>query len=685
MLSLDNAEVYDIEVFPNLFTLHMEMLNSDVSATWEISHFRDDRASLMQHFQYLAQNQIFMIGFNNIGYDYQIIHFIFHNPQCTVEQIYAKNESIINSQDRFGGGQMLWPSDRFAPQIDLFKIYHMDNHAKSTTLKALQINMRSESVVESSVPFGVPVTFEQIEKDVIPYNKHDVKETKRFAHFSMEAIKFRMSLIDDFGVDVLNWADTKIGSKIMEKRLGDDLCYIPAYRDEQNNYHKKQTRQTPRHRVALADVIFPYVRFERPEFNAVLDYLRQQVLTTDQLKEFGGEGKAKLQTKGVFTDLTAFVGGIKFAFGTGGIHGSVERQRVMSGNGWLIRDIDVASLYPSIGIVNRLAPEHLGERFVEVYSGLPIERKRWQKEKGKKCVEANTLKLASNGVYGNSNSPFSVFYDPKYTMSITINGQLLLCMLAEQLLKVPTLSIIQINTDGITYFVRNEHQPYAKEICKWWENLTALTLEDANYKRMFIRDVNNYIAEDLDGNLKLKGAYWTPDPLDYHASISNAQPPAWHKDLGNLVSIRAAVAAMVHGVPPETFIRMCTNPFDFMCRIKVKKSDTLLHGGQPIQKTSRYFVSVDGAQMVKVAPADGVPGMFKRANKISEFEYQRVMAETGGKWDARVCTKNQSVYEEKETAIQAGYRVSLCNNVSEFSFDKVNYEWYVNEAEKLII
>jgi len=34
-------------------------------------------------------------------------------------------------------------------------------------------------------------------------------------------------------------------------------------------------------------------------------------------------------------------------------------------------------------------------------------------------------------------------------MTITINGQLLLCMLAERLAVIPSLELIQVNTDGI--------------------------------------------------------------------------------------------------------------------------------------------------------------------------------------------------------------------------------------------
>lgn len=679
MLNLQTAVVYDIETFPNAFTLTMRTLYGDVLGVWEISQYRDDRLALMQFFNWLAQTQTVMIGFNNIHFDYPVIHFIFYNPNATVGQIYEKAMSIIQGSlgDRFG--HVIWDRDRFAPQIDLFKIHHFDNKAKSTSLKALQIAMRSRTVVDMPVEVGTHLTKDQIDNFLIPYNDHDVQETRKFAHFSMAALEFRLSLVAQFGVDVMNWPDTKIGSRMMEAKIGPELCY-------DFSTGRKSPRQTPRSRIALADIIFPYIQFQNPEFQRVLNYLKSQVLTAEEIKDIGEDAApAGVQTKGVFKGLTAVVGGIEFHFGTGGIHGSVTARRIESNDDEEIHDVDVAALYPSIGIVNRLAPEHLGERFVQIYAELPKERKRLQAEKGKKSVEANTLKLASNGVYGNSNNKYSVFYDPKFTMTITVNGQLMLCMLAERLVAVPTLRIIQINTDGITYFINKAYQPTALAVCKEWEALTALTLEYARYSKMWIRDVNNYVAQSPDGTLKLKGAYWTPDPLNYHDSISAAQPSGWYKDLGNLVSTRAAVAAMVHGVDPELFIRMTTNPYDFVCRAKVGRADRLLWGGQDIQRTSRYYVSRNGQPLVKNSPPAGRPGAYKRANGVSEAEYDRVMAETGGRWDARVCTKNESVYETRETNFQAGRLTTVVNNISDFDFKNVDYDWYVNEARKLII
>src|SRR5690606_741682 len=126
-------------------------LHSDEQRVYEISEYRDDRQYMLQWFNYLQQHQIPMIGFFSEQYDYPLLHFIYTNPQCTAADIYAKSQSIVNSTDRFGS--TIWPRDRFAPQIDLAKIHHFDNRAKSTGLKALEVNMRSHNVLESTVPF----------------------------------------------------------------------------------------------------------------------------------------------------------------------------------------------------------------------------------------------------------------------------------------------------------------------------------------------------------------------------------------------------------------------------------------------------------------------------------------------------------------------------------------------------
>lgn len=674
-MNLENAIVYDIEAFPNCFTFCMKYLNSNDKAIWEISDHRDDSASLMNFFRWLNSVQAPMFGFNNLFYDYPMIHTFWCNPSLKARQLRAKNDQIINSKNRFGN--MIWADKRFAPQVDMFKMHHFDNPAKSTSLKALQINMRSPNVVECELGFERDITEQEINEQAVPYNFHDVSETKKFVLNSMESINFRTSLIKQFGVEVMNWNDTKIGEQMVIQKLGKELCY-----DWSSG--RRKIRQTPRTSIALNDIIFPYVQFNHPEFQRILNYLRQQTLRADEIKEFG-QDISRIKTKGVFTDLHTEIGGVVFHYGVGGIHGSVERKKIESTDEWMIKDIDVGALYPSISIANSLSPAHLGESFVQIYSELPKERKRWQAKKGKKCTEANALKLASNGVYGKSNSIWSPFYDPKFTMTITINGQLLLSMLIEKLIKVPTLEIIQVNTDGITYYIHKKHEPEAVEICQEWEKLTGLVLEGADYKRMWIRDVNNYIAESLDGDLKLKGTYWTPDPLDYLGSVASSQPPAWHKNFSNVVSTRAAVAHMVHGVDIEQFIRMCINPYDFMCAVKINRSDNLLWGGLNQQRNSRFYISTDGKPLIKEMPPKGKLGAPKKANGVSDKEYESVMESNGWQWDERVCTKNKSIYEKRQTQVVAGQLVTVCNDINDFRFDNINYSWYIEETKKLLI
>jgi hypothetical protein len=260
-------------------------------------------------------------------------------------------------------------------------------------------------------------------------------------------------------------------------------------------------------------------------------------------------------------------------------------------------------------------------------------------------------------------------------------------MLVDWLLDVPSFSLIQANTDGISYMLHESDYDQVQEIKQRWQEFTMLTLENARYSRMWIKDVSNYIAEDAaSGKLKLKGtAYWHPDPLDFVNSVTAAE--SWHKDPSAVIVQRAAVAAMVHGIDPADFIRAHTDPFDFMLRAKVNRSDVLLLGDEPQQRVTRYYVARHGAPLVKVSPpaTGGVIGQWKRANGVTKAQYEAEMQRTGGAWSETVCTKNRSVYQERRTSIQSGYQIAVCNNADDFSFSNLNYDYYIAEARKLVI
>lgn len=661
-IDIQSAIVYDIETTVSAFTLNVQSLYGNFNITFEISCYRDDRVALLAWFEYWKQNQTLMIGFNNIEFDYPVIHFIYCNPDAIVTEIYECAQERINDHTHFG---TIWQSDRFAPQLDVYKMMHFDNKAKRTSLKALQFAMRSESVQEMPLPFDRPMSNDQVLDVLVPYNVHDVAETKRFVLFNIKHIIFRIELIETGMVkgDVLNMNDTKIGAKFVEQRLGDALCYTWES-------GRKRPRQTIRERVALNDIIFPYIEFQNVEFARVLTWMRAQVLSVDEITE-------RLTTKGVFSGVHASVGGVDFHFGTGGIHASVSAQRFVADSEWAIVDIDVAGMYPANMVANGLHPEHLGERFVEVFSELPVERAKY-----KKGTPQNALfKLGGNGTFGNTNNVHSVFLDPQCTMATTVNGQLAIAMLAEWLLTVDGLQIIQANTDGITYRVHRSRMRHAEIIRDVWMRRTRLVLEEALYSRMWIRDVNSYVAESVKGEIKQKGAYWYPK--SFPDDISYCSPPAWHKDYSSQIVIMAAVAHMVEGADIERYIYAHRDPFDFMCRAKVDRSSRLMIGDQEQQRICRYYIALNGAPMRKVSPPTGEPGTYKRKSGITDLEWSR--RPTDGTWSEAHHTKNKSKYETREMAIDAGFNVAECNVASKFDFGNLNYTWYIDQARKLVI
>jgi hypothetical protein len=647
IFNLDAGDViYDIETYPNCFTFYAIHATTKKEWLFEISEFKNETQDLCLFMEILKKLNCRLVGYNNINFDYPVIHYIYINRNIVrVKDIYEKAMSIINNyDDKFR--HIIWGNKRLVDQLDLFAIHHFDNTARATSLKVLEFNMRSDTIEGLPFDVGLNLTEDQILK-LIEYNRYDVIQTLKFYEHTLDKIKFREELSLKYDKDFMNHNDTKIGKDYFIMRLEEDKpgsCYRKID-------GKRELRQTPRESIALKDVILSYIKFEEPEFNRILNFFKNKTIT---------------ETKGSFKDVNCNINGFQFDFGTGGIHGSVENKLIASDNDYIIEDWDVASYYPNLSIVNELYPEHLGSTFCKIYKDVYEQRKTYSKGTSENAM----LKLALNGVYGDSNNKYSPFYDPQYTMSITINGQLLLCMLAEELFKVNELSLVQINTDGLSIKYHRELQPFVHSIMKKWEDLTGLTLESAEYNRMFIRDVNNYIAEYIDGSVKRKGAY------EYKME--------WHQNHSALIVSKAAEQALLHGTDITEFIHNHDDVMDFMLRTKLPKKYRLNWGEETIQNISRYYVSTEGEILHKWMPAAGPVGTYKRANCLLDSYYKEILKEVGDEWDVRIHTKNKSKYEERTTGIHTGWTVQICNDLNGCTFTDINYEYYIKEAQKLV-
>ena len=676
---------YDIETYPNIFTCCIIHIATGRCWHFEISDRVNQIDELIQFIRSLQAVRARMVGFNNIGFDYPVIHDIVNNPWWTHLEIYVKAMSIIKGHDRFG--HIIWDNQRIVEQIDIFKIRHFDNKARSTSLKSLEIAMRMDSVQD--LPFELGIDLDDNQKDILHvYNKHDVIATIYKYIRTLTALHFREQLSEKYGRNFINHNDTKIGKDyfIMEAERNGVICY------RKNEMGKRVPVQTIREQINLGDVVLPYVQFENPQFNEVLGELKRKTITQEQASD-----ERYLNTKGIFKDLSCVVDGLKYKFGTGGLHASVDSQIVRTSNTHQLVDVDVASYYPDIAIQNRLYPAHFGPQFCDIYLDVYNQRRSFAKN----TPENAMLKLALNGVYGDSNNRYGPFYDPSYTMSITINGQMMLCMLVEQLIKIPGLTMIQANTDGVTFLCPREYMDHQRDVCAWWEGLTGLTLEEALYSRMFIRDVNNYIAEYEGGNLKRIGAY-AHETAEENPATREVQ---WHKDHSSLVIPKAAEAALVRGEDIGEFIRNHADDYDFMIRTKVPRASNLVMRWPeydvelPMAGTIRHFASVNGGKLFNISPPKGIQGAWKRANKLTDSFYRNVVIElTGAKpyppstvvdsqglpHDERINTKNKSQYDERETSMIKDSRHTDCSDVRGFDRSTLNYDYYIAQATKLV-
>lgn len=732
-----NDFIYDEEVYPNVFTVGILEVKTLKYWRFEISDRKNESHLLAQMLNYIIATKGRLVGFNNVHFDYPILHVFMNNygqRVVTARLLYRKCKSIIDSTDAYEN--TVRHKDVLIPQVDLLKIHHFDNKGKRTSLKVLEIAMRMNSVKDLPFEPGTNLTSDEIDQ-LISYMQHDIRATFEFYKYSMEKIEFRHELSIEHGRDFTNFNDTKIGKEYFEMHL--EKAGIPCY--TKNNYGERVPRQTHRGIIELKDCILPSIKFERNEFRVLHGWLMRksvdgtkEVLTNIpydemlfkyidplvvrfkgidwpeyKLKPEVAHTGSKLVKLGIYNEclnrfggregvditamsLTLIVDGFPFVFGTGGLHGSVSGQKVISDDKGKIVDWDVKSFYPNLSIVYGLFPEHLSKDFCNIFKMLYEQRIASPKGSAINAM----LKLALNGVYGNSNNIFSVFYDPKFMLSITISGQLILCMLIEQLMKIKGLKVIQANTDGVTVKCPNESVDFMDEVCKWWEGYTDLVLESAVYTKMFIKNVNAYIGVFEDGSLKRKKSYchmWQPEnKKDYDLE--------WHQNMSSLIIPKAAEAYLIRGIPIEEFIYTHQDNFDFMIRAKVNKSSRLFLGDQEIQRTSRYYVTVDGKPMVKVSMLDKKyrEGQWKRKNGVYDSVYNSVMSElmsrpsdphdiidsTGRIWDERINTKNRSVYVVPKDSICAGWKTQECNNSSDFDRGRINYAYYIQKTYDLV-
>ncbi len=455
------------------------------------------------------------VGFNSRHYDQYIFKAIL--AEFNPKEV---NDWII-IQDRPG-----WAFSDILRQFPLNNYDVMSGIDRG--LKTFE-GFMGNSIEESSVPFNIDRQLTDEEKaETEKYCTHDVEQTVEVFIRRKSDFEAQMGLIEMFNLPLSDVSRTKVqlAAKILEaqKRI---------YNDE-------------------FDISFPPT-MQIKKYREVVDWYKNE------------------ENRNYEKKLDIIIAGVPHTFAWGGVHGAREKY---NRSGYFI-NMDVASLYPSLMIQYNLHSRSCNpEKFNEIVQ----TRLKFKHEKNP--LQA-PLKIVINGTYGAMKDKNNPLYDPRQANNVCVFGQLLLLDLIEHL--EPYCEIVQSNTDGVLVRMpdgQNEDEFFnlIDDIAHEWEERTGLVLEFDEYRKVFQKDVNNYVIVDAEGHYKSKGAYVKKlSDLDYDLPIVN----------------KAIVEFILNETPIEQTIMSCDELKEFQQVKKISsKYSKILHGDVPLkEKCVRVFAS----------------------------------------------------------------------------------------------
>lgn len=619
--------VYDIEVFQNIFHCSVKNTETNDIYKFEISERKNQLRDLVKFFKqvdkyitwgdYYTTNinipaNIIFCGYNNLHYDNPIINYIIeyedklmqYNIPTICSSIFNLSKTITtSSEDNIDA----WKHWKYQIWFDTFDILTMLYSNKLRVgLKEIQVTMQYPNVQEFACDWTKPLPLEDFDS-MIDYNINDIESTSELLNRCKKDVDLRIAIEDEYGVRVLSKDGVNIGMKILTQKYLEKTGLT---------WQDIKDLRSPMSVIPLKDVILPFIKYDSPILQRVLDDMKNQIVSP---------GRKGYENKFVFNNL-------RYSVGVGGIHSVNSPEIIIPRDDEMLIDIDVASLYPSMLIEYEFYPKHLGKEFLEVYKQIKDERIE-AKHNGDK-VKNETLKLALNGLSGNLQNEHNFCYSPFAVMQIRINGQLLLLMLAEKLTQIGC-RIVQANTDGLFVLLKKDVYSKVNSICREWEQLTKLTLEEDRFKAMYQYAINDYFAITEDNKVKEKGMFITTVKLG--------------KGLTPKIIPKAVISFFKDGISVEDTIKNCTDIRDFLMSEKTGKQWHVEYMNEEQQRTNRFYASTNGGYLWK----------WKYSNDSDIKSYQNMLTASG---------------------------VTLLNKFDNKPIEerKINYRYYIMEAYKII-
>lgn len=641
--------VYDIEVFPNVF--HCTVKNSETGQLYmfEISQRKNQLDELVQFFHTVNEqhnwNDLYttdiqlntdkmFCGYNNLHYDNAIINYIidyynvmkYKGCRTICRSIFNLSKVITTSSEDNIDAWKKWKYATYFESFDLLTMLY--SNKLRVGLKEMQVTMQYKNVQEFVCDWRADLPEKEIDS-MIEYNINDVNSTEELLNRCKKDVDLRIAIEDEYKVRVLSKDGVNIGMKILTQKYLEKTG---------QTWQDIKDLRSPMSVIPLKDVILPFIKYDSPILQKVLSDMKQQIVSP---------GRKGYENKFLFE-------GLRYSVGVGGIHSVNDPEIIIPKEDEMLIDIDVASLYPSMLIEYEFYPKHLGKEFLEVYRQIKDERIE-AKHKGDK-VKNETLKLALNGLSGNLQNEHNFCYSPFAVMQIRINGQLLLLMLAEKLTQIGC-RIVQANTDGLFVLLKKSVYEQVNNICRDWEQLTRLTLEEDRFKAMYQYAINDYFAITEDNKVKEKGMFITTVKLG--------------KGLTPKIIPKAVINFFKDGVPVEDTIKGCKDIRDFLMSEKTGKQWHVEYMNKEQQRTNRFYASTDGGYLWKWKGGDIEEDNYVWDNNIQSYKEQ-----------GKRIVNTPKQYQNMLTA--SG--VTLLNYLDDKPIEerKINYRYYIMEAYKII-
>lgn len=617
--------IHDYEVYKQVVFFGYRNVRTNEVKIFELSKYKNNSRS---HKTFIKNEVKGLIGFNNLAYDSYLLDYHLRTKVTNPLAYYNFSQRIINNSKA--------NPRPLIPQLDLFKVFHFDRFGVG--LKTCELRMNFHNVADLPYTFDANLNLSQIKK-VKKYLHNDLEATHKLYDLAEDKLYLRSVIKKEYGIPCDNWSDTKIGEELLLheycKYTGEDIDEVRKGR-------------TQRSSIAFKDVIHDNISFIDKDLSKLLTELKKTTV-----KGIKSVFKHKIDIDDLVYDL-----------GTGGLHGS-KKGIWHSDDEWQISEADANSYYPASMIRYNLYPEHLGPAFTKVLDEAFVTPRNkvykvqlkdpdlhWKTRK-KVAAFSDASKLSSNSIYGLSGSPYSVVFDQKLTLSVTLNNQLFLLMFIDKLRAETTAEVLVANTDGVLFKYRKAEAKEVQKVIKWWEGTVGITMEETKYDSIYQRDVNNFIW--TQGNkAKCKGAYEVDKLV--------GSTPALNKDNSQRVVALAVREYFVNGTPIEDTIKNHDNIYDFCIGKKATTGWYFSMSHKPNTnaillrntKTLRYYISTSGSVIYK-NHEDGRKAYLEAGLKDKENK--------GHYWKLKMFNK----FKEKE--------------IKDYNID---YSYYIREANKLI-